>query len=309
MSARDLLLGQGKSILISRKNVCWGGAPAWPCLNAWWFWRQWCREIKGYSLSVVQHTASCQIKSKSNTTQSKAAPQSYPSIIRCKNGRQVYVGPTSIIHAFIRKTCRGEMNRSFNFFAFISLLGRWRNPPHHYLVHRTQTQTHNNTLMKLRDSSIFWPAGSNPGRTDVVSAPQDKLLYRRQSRRTIKSLKMTTMMIKHGWSKSSLMYYYRCLGEGLRLSPTSARDRISVIMWREGSAILCGFISKCMSALTGVLSKWRGTEGHKSFLRETSHSCYTQCNDCESFYSTFCGPSFYGVRVTLSLSSIADINL
>lgn len=156
MSARDLLLGQGKSILISRKNVCWRGAPAWPCLNAWWFWRQWCREIKGYSLSVVQHTASCQIKSKSNTTQSKAAPQSYPSIIWCKNGRQVYVGPTSIIHAFIRKTCRGEMNRSFNFFAFISLSGRWRNPPHHYLVHRTQTQTHNNTLMKLRDSSIFW---------------------------------------------------------------------------------------------------------------------------------------------------------
>lgn len=75
--------------------------------------------------------------------------------------------------------------------------------------------------------------------------------------------------------KLSLMYYYRCLGEGLRLSPTSARDRISVIMWREGSAILCGFIRKCMSALTGVLSKWRGTEEHKSFLRETSHSCYT----------------------------------
>lgn len=193
------------------------------------------------------------------------------------------------------------MNRSFNFFAFISLLGRWRNPPHHYLVHRTQTQTHNNTLMKLRDSSMFWPAGSNPGRTDVDSAPQDKLLYRRQSWRTIKSLNMTTMMIKHGWSKSSLMYYYRCLGEGLRLSPTSARDRISLIMWREGSAILCGFISKCMSALTGVLSKWRGTEGHKSFLRETSHSCYTQCNDCESFYSTLCGPLFYGVRLTLSL--------
>lgn len=145
MSARDLLLGQGKSILISRKNACWGGEPAWPCLNARWFWRQWCREIKGYSPSVVQHTTSCQIKSKSNTTQSKAAPQSYPSIIRCKNGRQVYVGSTSIIHAFIRKTCRGEMNRSFNLFAFISLLGRWRNPPPSLsgtLYSDTNTQQH-----------------------------------------------------------------------------------------------------------------------------------------------------------------------
>lgn len=72
---------------------------------------------------MFQHTPSCQIESKSNTIQRKAAPRSYQSIIWCNNGRQVYVGPTSIIHAFIRKACRGEMNRSFHFFCFISPLG------------------------------------------------------------------------------------------------------------------------------------------------------------------------------------------
>lgn len=108
---------------------------------------------------MFQHTLSCQIESKSNTIQRKAAPQSYQSIISCNNGRQVYVGPTSIIHAFIRKACRGEMNRSFHLFCFISPLGGAEilpiSPSYTVLTHKHTTRT-----VKSRGSSIYWPAGS-----------------------------------------------------------------------------------------------------------------------------------------------------
>lgn len=70
---------------------------------------------KGYSLLVVQHTASCQIKSKSNTTQTKAVPQSHTSIIPRKNGRRLYDSPTSIIHAFIKKDMQRGNEQIFQY--------------------------------------------------------------------------------------------------------------------------------------------------------------------------------------------------
>lgn len=120
----------------------WDDKPACPRLDASWSQRQRCRKIKGCFFSVFQHTPSCQIESKSNTIQRKATPQSYQSIIWCNNGRQVYVGSTSIIHAFISKACKGEMNRSFYFFCFISPLGGQKSCPSlpHTLCSHTNTQ-------------------------------------------------------------------------------------------------------------------------------------------------------------------------
>lgn len=135
ISAGDFLRCQSKSTLISCRSVWLGRQTCMRAGDASRSWRQRCRKIKGCSFSVFQQTPSCQIESKSNTIQRKAVPQSYQSIIWCNNGRQVYVGPTSIIHAFIR-------NRSFHFFCFISPLGG-RNPAHLSLIHCAHTQTHN----------------------------------------------------------------------------------------------------------------------------------------------------------------------
>lgn len=91
---------------------------------------------------MLQHTPSCQIESKSNTIQGKAAPQSYQSIIWCNNGRQVYV---DIYYSCIHKEGLQRGNEQiFPFLLFyFSLGGGGRNPVHLSLIHCAHTQTHN----------------------------------------------------------------------------------------------------------------------------------------------------------------------
>lgn len=130
-----------QSILIGCRSVWLWWQAACISLDALWFERHLCRKVKGYSLSVFQHTPSCQIKSKSNNVQRKGTPQSHQSIIWCNNESQVYVGWTFIIHAFIRKACREEMNiyLSISLGLFLSKGERYR--PHLSRLHCTQTRT------------------------------------------------------------------------------------------------------------------------------------------------------------------------